>query len=133
MRAELGVSGPQRSVLRLLRHHGELSPGDLAELLHIDPSSLTGILQRLEGAKMLRRVRDTSDGRRAILTLTRKGRGVLARRTRTVEDSVRRVISAIPRGKLRAAREVLIALADELDREGGKESRDHRKLRPLGS
>jgi MarR family transcriptional regulator, organic hydroperoxide resistance regulator len=115
MRAELGVTGPQRLVLRLLGHYGKLSPGELAELLHIDPSSLTGILQRLESGGFLRRVRDPGDRRRAILTLRKKGRDLNIRRARTVEESVRRALSSLSRAKVDAAREVLKTLADELD------------------
>jgi MarR family transcriptional regulator, organic hydroperoxide resistance regulator len=115
MRTELGVTGPQRLVLRLVGHYGQLSPGELAELLHIDPSSLTGILHRLETARLLQRVKDPEDGRRAILTLRKKGRDLNARRARTVEDGVRRALSSLSDAKIEAAREVLKKLADELD------------------
>jgi DNA-binding MarR family transcriptional regulator len=126
MRAELGVTGPQRLVLRLVGHYGELSPGALAELLHIDPSSLTGILQRLESAGFLRRVRDPVDGRRAILTLRKKGRALNIRRARTVEESVRRALSSLPRAKIDAARNVLKTLADELDDIASRPSKERR-------
>jgi DNA-binding MarR family transcriptional regulator len=96
-------------------HYGQLSPGQLAELLHIDPSSLTGILHRLETAGLLRRAKDPADGRRAILTLRAKGRNLNTRRARTVEESVRRALSSLSRAKIEAARDVLKTLADELD------------------
>jgi MarR family transcriptional regulator, organic hydroperoxide resistance regulator len=125
MRAELGVTGPQRFTLRLVGHFGRLSPGDLAELLHIDPSSLTGILQRLERAKMLRRLRDPNDKRRAILELTQRGRGVLASPALTVEDFVRSAIASLPDRKLRAAQDVLAVLATELGAEAPTGSLGH--------
>ena len=82
MGTELGVTGPQRLVLRLIGHYSRLSPGDLAQLLHVHPSSLTGVLGRLEQSKLLARRRDPSDGRRAILSLTAKGRALNARRVK---------------------------------------------------
>ena len=115
MRSALGVTGPQRLVLRLVGHYGQLSAGELAGLLHIDPSSLTGILHRLETAGLLRRAKDPADGRRAILTLRAKGRNLNTRRARTVEESVRRALSSLSRAKIDAARDVLKALANELD------------------
>lgn len=48
MHAQLGVTGPQRLVLRIVGHHGRISAGALADVLHIHPSSLTGMLQRLD-------------------------------------------------------------------------------------
>jgi DNA-binding MarR family transcriptional regulator len=115
MRAELGVTGPQRLVLRLIGHYEILSPGELAELLHIDPSSLTGILQRLERGGFLRRVQDPEDRRRAILSLRKRGRELNARRAHTVEEAVRRALASLSDAKIDAARNVLKTLADELD------------------
>jgi DNA-binding MarR family transcriptional regulator len=115
MRAELGVTGPQRLVLRLVGQYDQLSPGELAELLHIDPSSLTGILQRLERGGFLKRVQDPEDGRRAILSLSKRGRELNARRAHTVEEAVRRALASLSDTKIHAARDVLKTLADELD------------------
>src|SRR5689334_19354149 len=74
MLATLGVTGPQRLVLRLVGHCGSVSAGELARTLHIHPSSLTGMLRRLEQAGLLRRKRDPADGRRAVLSLTASGK-----------------------------------------------------------
>lgn len=113
---EIGVTGPQRLVLRLLGHCESLSPGDLSELMHVHPSSLTGVLRRLEAARMISRKTHPADGRRAILTLTAKGRAINGRRAGTVEAAVRRTLEAIPVSRLEAARELLRRLARELDR-----------------
>jgi DNA-binding MarR family transcriptional regulator len=114
MRSSVGVTGPQRLVVRLIGHYGDTSPGDLADVLHVHPSSLTGVLRRLEGAGFIRRRRDPRDGRRAILTLTTKGRRLNDRRSGTVESSVRRTLGEFSAAKTDAAREVLHALAREL-------------------
>ncbi|HEY1534951.1 MAG TPA: MarR family transcriptional regulator, partial [Polyangiaceae bacterium] len=74
MLAQIGITGPQRMVLRIVGHWGPIYPGDLAEILHVDPSSLTGVLARLEKAGFLKRRRDPRDGRRALLTLSAEGR-----------------------------------------------------------
>jgi len=113
MQVTVGVTGPQRLALRLIGHYGQPSPGDLADTLHVHPSSLTGILRRLQETGLLHRERDPGDGRRAILTLSASGRALNARRSGTVEASVRRVLRRIPATKSRAAREVLSALAEE--------------------
>ncbi len=107
MGAELGVTGPQRLVLRLIGHYSRLSPGDLAKLLHVHPSSLTGVLGRLERGKLLERRGDPSDGRRAILSLTAKGRALNTRRVGTVEESVRRALASQSQSQIAIAGQVL--------------------------
>lgn len=115
MGAELGVTGPQRLVLRLVAHYSKLSPGDLAGLLHVHPSSLTGVLGRLEQSNLIERRRDPADGRRAILTLTAKGKSLNARRAGTVEEAVRRALASQSQAKLTATRDVLVELARQLE------------------
>jgi len=114
MGATIGVTGPQRLVLRLVGHYGSPSAGDVASALHVHPSSLTGVLARLERAGLIRRDQDPEDGRRAILTLTRSGQALNDRRAGTVEAAVRRTLNGFPAGEKAAARAVLKALAVEL-------------------
>ena len=115
MRTTVGVTSPQRLVLRLIDHYGRSAPSDLAAVLHLDPSSLTGLLRRLEHAGLVRRIRDPEDGRRAILTLTARGQFLNHRRVGTVEASVARTLGRISAGKIKATREVLGELARELE------------------
>ena len=115
MLAELGVTGPQRLVLRIVGQNPQISPGDLAKVLHVHPSSLTGVLQRLVQSKLLLRERDPGDGRRSTLTLRPIGRQINARRAGTVEAAVQRVMASVPADRLRAAEQVLKALATELE------------------
>jgi DNA-binding MarR family transcriptional regulator len=114
MRTSVGVTGPQRLVVRLIGRFRSISPGDLANVLHVHPSSLTGVLKRLEAARLISRTRDSADGRRAVLTLTRRGRALNDRRSGTVESAVHRTLSALPATQKRAARAALAALAREL-------------------
>jgi len=115
MLSELGVTGPQRLVLRIVGQNPEISPGDLARVLHMHPSSLTGVLHRLVQAKLLLRERDPEDGRKSTLTLSPIGRQVNGRRGGTVEAAVQRVMAGQTPERLRIVKEVLSALAEELD------------------
>src|ERR687888_5890 len=45
MDAHLGVTGPQRLVVRILGRRPGLSAGELAAILHLHPSTLTGVLR----------------------------------------------------------------------------------------
>lgn len=133
MHAAVGVTGPQRLVLRLIGHYGRAAPGDLAEVLRMHPSSLTGVFRRLENAALIRRARDPDDGRRAILTLTPRGRTLGEQRMGTVESSVRKTLQGVSNAKVMAAREVLRDLARELRLEAEASRRSAAKLRAARS
>lgn len=115
MLSTLGVTGPQRLVLRLLGRFGTSSAGDLARALHIHPSSLTGMLRRLEARGLLRRRSHPEDGRVAVLSLTAAGRRLNAKHRGTVEAAVKRALAATPPSELRAAARLLQRLAAEFE------------------
>jgi MarR family transcriptional regulator, organic hydroperoxide resistance regulator len=116
MEVELGVTGMQRMCIRLIGRFPEISAGRLAELLHVHPSTLTGVLKRLTERGFIGRERDTDDARRSRLVLLEQGQRVDATQAGTVEAAVRRALGRIPPETLDAARTVLSAVADELAR-----------------
>jgi MarR family transcriptional regulator, organic hydroperoxide resistance regulator len=114
MAAELGVTGPQRLVLRVVGLFPGLSAGDLAAVLHVHPSTLTGVLRRLVAQRLLVRVADPVDRRRAILRLTAGGSRVNATRRGTVEAVVAAALADVRPADRMAARRVLERLAGRL-------------------
>lgn len=120
MEAALGVTGPQRLVIRLVGQRPGISAGELAALLHVHPSTLTGVLGRLEARGVVLRRPDPDDKRRALLGLTAKGAKLDKVRSGTVEARVRATLGRLPAPRVRAARQVLSTLADalaEMDRD----------------
>lgn len=115
MSREVGVTGPQRLVLRLAGRTPGISAGELAEALHLHPSTLTGVLVRLQKRRLLVRRRDPRDARRAVLHLTERGRSVDKMRAGTVEAAVLRVLSTMSAGDVASARRVLAGVVRELE------------------
>jgi len=116
MEASLGVTGPQRLVLRIVGRFPGLSAGDLAHIVELHPSTITGILQRLEGRGLLLRERDPEDNRRVRLRLKARARTFTrASQGGTVERAVTRALGRTPARHVRAAREVLSAVAVALN------------------
>jgi len=132
MHGELGITGPQRLVLRIIGHHGRISAGELAEVLHIHPSSLTGMLRRLEEAEMIRRESDPFDRRRALLELTRRGMRLNDQRQGTIEAIVEATLNRLPRDQVAATKVVLSAIAAALG-DGGQQSEPQTDKRPRKS
>src|SRR4051794_26391181 len=114
MGREIGVTGPQRVVIRLVGRFPGISAGELAELLHLHPSTLTGILSRLLEREILTRDSDPLDARRALFKLTSEGRKFDQSKTGTVEALVRKALTKVAPNRLEVAREVLEQLAAAL-------------------
>ena len=114
MSGEIGVTGPQRLVLRVVGLYPGMSAGDLASVLHVHPSTLTGVLQRLVDQQMLARADDPHDRRRAVLRLTRKGARANAVRRGTVETAVADALAGVSARDRAAARRVLERIARHL-------------------
>ncbi|HEX5009783.1 MAG TPA: MarR family transcriptional regulator [Planctomycetota bacterium] len=111
MHSKLGVTGPERLILRMVGRRPEISAGQLARLLRRHPSSLTGALDRLTRRGMLSSVVDPNDRRRVILTLTAAGRRVDRLETGTLEAAMRRTLARVPAGSLSTASRVLAVIA----------------------
>jgi MarR family transcriptional regulator, organic hydroperoxide resistance regulator len=120
MRGAIGVTGPQRLVLRVVGLFPGLSAGDLATILHIHPSTLTGVLQRLVTQGLLERVDDPRDRRRAILRLTPGGTRANAVRRGTVESALAKGLAETGKSDRDATRRVLERLARHLDVAAGE-------------
>jgi DNA-binding MarR family transcriptional regulator len=114
MEATLGLTGPQRLVVRLVGRFPGISAGRLAHLLHVHPSTLSGILRRLEKRDQVVRKTDPSDGRKALFFLTAAGRARDLPSTGTLESAVQRLLTRMPKARMEEAQDVLTALAEEL-------------------
>src|SRR3569832_2451331 len=65
MLGTIGVTGPQRLLLRMAARFPGLTAGRIATAMRLDRSTISGILKRLEAGGFLQRRRDDNDGRRA--------------------------------------------------------------------
>src|SRR5262245_47409958 len=115
MENELGITGPQRLVLRVVGQFPDVSAGELAHIVRLHPSTITGILQRLTTRGLLERRRDPADTRRARLRLRPHARAHTRSTRGTVERAVRDALSRAGPSNVRAARKVLIEVARSLN------------------
>ena len=114
MEARVGVTAPQRLVVRIVGRFPGISAGEVAEILHVHPSTLTGVLKRLEARKVILRRVDPGDARRHLLALTARGRDLDALRSGTIEAVVRQVLRDLPPEAVRSARTLAEALTAAL-------------------
>jgi DNA-binding MarR family transcriptional regulator len=115
MEDTLGISGPQRFALRMIGERPGITAGELAAVLHLHPSTVTGIVQRLEARRLVRRASSATDGRVAHLHLTALGSRANRPTTRgTVERAARATLAGCPPSARRAAARVLQRFTREL-------------------
>lgn len=71
--SEYGITSSQYTVLEVLWKHNSLSLTDLGKQLYFDNPTITGIIDRMEEAKLVKRRRDRNDRRVIKVHLTQKG------------------------------------------------------------
>lgn len=75
----LGISVPQLTTLMYVAKHAGCSLTELADLLDLNKSAVTGLVQRMERAGTLRRAPNPEDARASHLFVTPKGEEVVDR------------------------------------------------------
>jgi MarR family transcriptional regulator, lower aerobic nicotinate degradation pathway regulator len=113
--ASLAKDGARRqhfTVLAALSEQGPASQADLGRRLSIDRSDLHALLAELEGDGLVARVRDERDRRRNVVTLTRAGRGVLARLGRRIDAAQDALLEPLSAGERRELKRLLQKLLD---------------------
>ena len=90
---QLGVTGGQVTLLYMISEHPGIGLRELAERERIATPTASGLIDRLERAKLVTRVRSETDRRRVGLTITPAGRrklvAVRARRTAWLSERLR--------------------------------------------
>ncbi|HSN29690.1 MAG TPA: MarR family transcriptional regulator [Kofleriaceae bacterium] len=114
MAKEIGVTGPQRLVIRVLGQTPDITPSEISRALGIHRSTLTGILARLERQGTIQRRDDADDKRRVRFRLTARGARLDRERKGTVEAAVRRALGRVNNATVEIAVSLLETLTDEL-------------------
>ena len=117
MSQTIGVTGPQRLVIRLVGQKPGQTASDIATMLGKHPSTLTGVLARLEARKLILREIDPLDRRRARFWLTAAGKRIDKQRIGTVEAATRRALARVSPSAIDTALDVVGKLVEELEKD----------------
>lgn len=90
---EHGVTVPQLSCLLKLDEFGPLTVKDLAAAVYLNPSTVVGIVDRLERTHLVCRERSVKDRRKVRITLTESGKELLARSPSALHDTLAAAIA----------------------------------------
>jgi len=86
--SHFGVTGPQLWVLKTIHQNGSLSLGDLSRRMYINPSTITGVVDRLEKKGYGLRVRNEEDRRVVKVQLTPKGERLVRRSPNPIQGKM---------------------------------------------
>lgn len=109
------LSDAQYGLLFGLREHTELSSGELAVAADVSPATTTEMLEALEEAGLVCRTRSQRDRRVVLITLTDRGRELLAERHARYEPRWRAAFAEFSDDELRTAAAVLERMAETFD------------------
>lgn len=74
LNSKFSITAPQLVCLLAIVENKTLTVASLAKAIHLSPSTVVGILDRLEERKLITRKRDTKDRRVVKVTATKKGK-----------------------------------------------------------
>jgi DNA-binding MarR family transcriptional regulator len=94
--AQHNVTAPQLVCLLSVKEHAPVTPSAIAHHVHLSPSTVIGVLDRLEGKGLVRRERDRVDRRRVQVFLTEAGKAVAESAPSPLQDTLARGMEQLP-------------------------------------
>jgi DNA-binding MarR family transcriptional regulator len=114
---EYGITGPQLWAMRTIGAAGAdgCSAGDLAARLCVHPSTITGVIQRLEDKGLINRQKRANDRRAVILTLTAAGRTLLEHAPHPAQGQLVAALKSLPPDDVEQLRITLGHIVDSME------------------
>jgi DNA-binding MarR family transcriptional regulator len=118
--ADHNITAPQLVALNAIVSSGPLYTSELAQRIHLSPSTVVGIVDRLEAKDLIRRQRSTADRRRVHVESTAAGRKLVEASPSPLQDRLAQALRTLPdqeQQEIAAALEKVVSLmeARELD------------------
>jgi DNA-binding MarR family transcriptional regulator len=109
-----GVTVAQFNILNLLAGQGEgLRASELAAALIVDPSNITGLLNRMNQAGYLKESKNPKDGRQRVVALSPKGRRLWEQTHLEYQRRLKAFEAKISEHDRRVTEKVLVWMANE--------------------
>lgn len=102
------VTGPQLICLLTIKDLEPVTATVIAQQVHLSPSTVVGVLDRLEEKKLIIRERDKEDRRRVYITLTDEGKALVGTAPSPLQDKLAAALERVSQ-----LEQVSIALALE--------------------
>lgn len=110
-----GLTGPQLWTLKVLAEHSPMRVTDLAARMYLHPSTVVGILHRLEVKSLVKRRRLNSDRRVVHVELTAVGKSLVRRIPAVAQSALLAGLESLSESELRTVAQGLRIQAKILD------------------
>lgn len=106
-RRETGITGPQLWAIKLIGEFGPIRVSDLARRMYIHPATAVGILNRLETAGLIERLRTNADRRVVRVQLTDGGNELVTKAPQVAQGLLVAGLEVLPERQLQEIAESL--------------------------
>lgn len=90
------ITGPQLGCLQAIQEHGPITSARLAQVIFLSPSTIVGIIDRLEEKKLVERNRDRKDRRLIHICITAAGQQLVAAAPSLLQDTLIHALAELP-------------------------------------
>jgi DNA-binding MarR family transcriptional regulator len=112
---EYKITSPQLLCLQTLADDGPLTVSAMAKLVHLSPSTVVGILDRLESRNLVVRERSTQDRRIVLVYITQAGRDLVKTVPSLLQNRLAAGLAELPESQLRDIAHALERIVDLLE------------------
>jgi DNA-binding MarR family transcriptional regulator len=109
------ITGPQLNCLLALQEHESLTPTALAHIVYLSPSTIVGIVDRLEEKGLVDRSRSSKDRRQVLITITAAGRELTKSAPSPLQETLVERLRALPETEQVTIIRALEKVADLMD------------------
>ena len=109
------ISSAQLNCLVTLYENGPLPPSQIAKLMMVNSSTITGIIDRLEQKGLVKRMRISTDRRIITVDLTKNGKVLAENAPPPIQHKLFDGISQLSENELKYIADSLLKLTDMLD------------------
>lgn len=90
------ITGPQLACLMVVEAEGPLTNSNLAKRVYLSPSTLVGIIDRLEEKRLVERNRSSVDRRQVHISITPQGKQLIADAPSLLQDTLANALVELP-------------------------------------
>lgn len=90
------ITGPQLGCLMAVKENGPITSTKLAQKVYLSPSTIVGIIDRLEEKKLVQRSRDSKDRRLVHIGITTAGEQLIAAVPSLLQDTLVSALIELP-------------------------------------
>jgi DNA-binding MarR family transcriptional regulator len=109
------ITGPQLGCLLAAKEQGPLTSARLAKIVYLSPSTVVGIIDRLEEKGLVTRQRDSKDRRLVYISITPSGEKMVADAPSLLQDTLASALVTLPRQEQVAITMALEKLVDLME------------------